>query len=332
MFKEARIKLTVWYLAIIMAISLSFSGVIYFGINNELNRIENFQKVRIQGIVRGFPEPADISVSHSQDSDAINDARARILLTLGFINLSILILSGLGGYFLAGQTLDPIKEMMDKQKEFVSDASHELRTPLTSLKTEIEVALRDKKMSVNDFKKLLSSNLEDVDRMQKLSNYLLKLNRYERTDDIKFEKVDLKSVVQEAAGTLKFKSKFDLSLEKAFVYGNEDSLIDLAVILLDNAVKYGDGKKIEVVTKKEGTLEVKDNGVGISKEELPHIFDRFYRADASRNKEKIDGYGLGLSIAKSIVDLHDATIQVKSKSGKGTTFKVSFKLPLSFHK
>ena len=129
MFKEARIKLTVWYLAIIMAISLSFSGVIYFGINNELNRIENFQKVRIQGIVRGFPEPPNISISHSQDSDAINDARARILFTLGFINLSILIISGLGGYFLAGRTLDPIKEMMDKQKEFVSDAS---RTPYST--------------------------------------------------------------------------------------------------------------------------------------------------------------------------------------------------------
>lgn len=330
MFKEARIKLTVWYLAIIMAISLSFSGVIYFGIDRELNRIENFQKVRIQGIVRGFPEPP--SISQSPDSDAIAEARARILLTLGFINLSILILSGLGGYFLAGQTLDPIKEMVDKQKEFVSDASHELRTPLTSLKTEIEVALRDKKMGVGDFKKLLTSNLEDVDRMQKLSNYLLKLNRYERTDDIKFEKVDLKSVVQKAAGTLKFKSKFDLSLEKSLVYGNEDSLIDLTVILMDNAVKYGDGKKIEVITKKEGTLEVKDHGVGISKEELLHIFDRFYRADVSRNKEKIDGYGLGLAIAKSIVDLHNGSINVISKPGKGTIFKVSFKLPLSFHK
>lgn len=330
MFKEARIKLTVWYLAIIMAISLSFSGVIFFGINSELNRIENFQKVRIQGIVRGFPEPTDISPS--PDTDAINDARARILLTLGFINLSILIFSGLGGYFLAGQTLDPIKEMVEKQKEFVSNASHELRTPLTSLKTEIEVALRDKKMSVNDFKKLLSSNLEDVDRMQKLSNYLLKLNRYERTGYVKFEKVDLKSVVQKAAGTLKFKSKFDLSLEKSIVLGNEDSLIDLVVILLDNAVKYGNSKKIEVITKKGGTLEVQDHGVGISKEEIPHIFDRFYRADASRNKEKTDGYGLGLSIAKSIVDLHGATIQVKSKPGKGTIFKVSFKPPISFRK
>ena len=332
MFKEARIKLTVWYLAIIMAISLSFSGVIYFGINTELSRIENFQKVRIQGIVRGFPEPPDISISRSQDSDAIDDARARILFTLGFINLSILILSGLGGYFLAGRTLDPIKEMVEKQKEFVSDASHELRTPLTSLKTEIEVALRDKNLSLSQAKKMMLSNLEDVDRMQKLSNYLLKLNRYERADNIKFEKVDLKSVVQKAAGTLKFKSKFDLSLEKSIVYGNEDSLVDLVVILLDNAVKYGEGRKIEVITREDGILEVKDSGVGISKEELPHIFDRFYRADASRNKEKIDGYGLGLSIAKSIVDLHGATIQVKSKPGKGTTFKVSFKLPLSFHK
>jgi hypothetical protein len=127
MFKKARIKLTVWYLAIIMVISLSFSGVIYTGVNNELNRIENFQRTRIQGIIRGFPVPVEIS--SSPDTDAINEARARIILTLTFINLCILILSGLGGYILAGQTLDPIKKMVDEQKEFVSNASHELRTP-----------------------------------------------------------------------------------------------------------------------------------------------------------------------------------------------------------
>jgi len=122
MFHEARIKLTVWYLAIIMAISVSFSGVIYVGVNNELIRIETFQRNRIQRIEQGFPNPVDIPPR--PDQDAIEESRIRIILTLAAINLAILILSGVGGYFLAGQTLDPIAEMVDEQKEFVSDASH----------------------------------------------------------------------------------------------------------------------------------------------------------------------------------------------------------------
>jgi two-component system, OmpR family, sensor histidine kinase CiaH len=319
MFKKARLKLTIWYLAIIMAISLSFSGVIYYGIDRELTRIENFQRVRIQGIIRGFPIAENSPPI--PDFDAMAESRARIILTLGFINLSILILSGLGGYFLAGQTLDPIKKMVDEQKEFVSNASHELRTPLTSLKTEIEVALRDKNMTSKDTKALLVSNLEDVDKMQKLSNYLLKLNRYEKDDNITFSKVDLKEIVLKAVKNFKF--NFDLSLQKSEISGNEDSLMDLTTILLDNAIKYGDGKKIEVRTKKAGILEVVDHGLGIAKKDIPHIFDRFYRADSSRNKDKNESYGLGLSIAKSIVELHKGTIEVRSKVGKGTTFSIT---------
>jgi len=212
--------------------------------------------------------------------------------------------------------------MVDKQKEFVSNASHELRTPLTSLKTEMEVALRDKKLTLKDARSLLSSNLEDVDKIQKLSNYLLKLNRYERDDRIPFARVDLKEVVTKAAGN--FKYKFNLSLQKSVVKGSEDSLIDLVMVLLDNAIKYGNGKKIEVRTKKGGILEVIDHGMGIAKEDMPHIFERFYRADASRNKNKSESYGLGLSIAKSIVEMHKGTIEVKSKLGQGTTFRVTF--------
>jgi len=97
MFKEARIKLTVWYLAIIMAISLSFSCVIYVGINRELSRIEDFQRVRIQGIVKG--NPVVFENIPAPDIDVIGETRIRIISTLAFINLSILVLSGLGGIF-----------------------------------------------------------------------------------------------------------------------------------------------------------------------------------------------------------------------------------------
>lgn len=320
MFKEARIKLTVWYLAIIMAISLSFSGVIYVGINRELTRINDLQRIRIQGVVKG--NPVFFENVPGPDTDVLGEVRVRIVSTLAFINLSILILSGLGGYFLAGQTLDPIKKMVDKQKEFVSNASHELRTPLTSLRTEIEVALRDKKLTLKGARSLLSSNLEDVDKIQKLSNYLLKLNRYEKDDKIPFSKVDLKEVVLKAVGN--FKYKFNLKLQESIVKGNEDSLTDLVMVLLDNAIKYGNSKKIEIRTKESGIFEVADHGAGIAQEDMPYIFDRFYRADASRNKAKSESYGLGLSIAKSIVEMHKGSIEVKSKLGQGTTFRVTF--------
>lgn len=328
MFKEARIKLTAWYLAIIMAISISFSIVIYVGVNRELTRIENFQRTRIQGIIRGFPIP--VNIPSNIDSDAIAESRARIVLTLAIINLGILVISGLGGYFLAGQTLDPIKEMVDEQKEFVSNASHELRTPLTSLMTEIEVALRDKKITLTSAKSLLASNLEEVKKINELSNYLLRLNKTENLNAVQdFSQVDLKKVSLEAVDKvvpLAAASKIEIveNLKSSKVLGSEESLIELAVILLDNAIKYSKkGDKIEIKTS-DSSLIVMDHGVGIAESDMPHIFDRFYRAEASRSKENTDGYGLGLSIAKSIADQHGAKISVDSRVGKGSTFTVYF--------
>ena len=102
----------------------------------------------------------------------------------------------------------------------------------------------------------------------------------------------------------------------------------MATILLDNAIKYShNGSKIKVITEKigkHGVVSVKDFGIGIKHSEIPFVFKRFYRADSSRSKDKVDGYGLGLSIAKSIADLHYAKITVESETGKGSLFKVFF--------
>ncbi len=336
MFKEARLKLTGWYLAIIMAISFSFSVAIYAGVNNELTRIGDMQRARQDRvdtisnflIQNGLPVPPEVQ---SLDSETVEQARLRIISTLGLINIAILVISGLGGYFLAGLTLDPISKMVKKQKEFVGNASHELRTPLTSLKTEIEVALRDKNMDVDDFKNLLRSNLEDVNSMQKLSNYLLELNRYENSDiNIEIGKVELSGIVAQVVkkvGPVAHTKKIQLvtKLQKVIVSGNEDALSELSTILIENAIKYsGRSKTVEIKTKGKGTLEVKDFGIGIPEADLPHIFERFYRSELSRSKEKIDGYGLGLSIAKSIVDKLGGKIRVASKLGQGTTFSVQF--------
>ena len=333
MFTEARIKLTAWYLAIIMAISLSFSVAIYLGVNREISRFDVLVRLRQQRADQatlflksnGLPVPPDSTT----EVETAEEARIRIITLLGLINLAIFILAGGGGYFLAGQTLEPISKMVDEQKEFVGNASHELRTPLTSLMTEIEVALRDEKMSIDDARKLLSSNLEDVKNMSKLSNCLLKLSRYERSIDKKsFINLDLKdvaSVAIEKVLPISKAKKINVSLKgtKKIVNGDKDSLVELFTILIENAVKYSpNGSKVFVRIGDRG-FEVIDHGVGISKKDLPHIFERFYRADTSRSKDNTDGYGLGLSIAKSIVELHRGTIRAESVVDKGTIFKVT---------
>jgi len=338
MFKEARIKLTAWYLAIIMTISLSFSAVVYAGANQELTRLDNSQKLRQQRvdsistflIQQGLPIPPE---NNLQDWETLEHTRARVIWYLSLVNLSILVVSGLGGYFLAGQTLEPISKMVKDQKEFVGNASHELRTPLTSLKTEIEVALRDKKMSLYEARELLKSNLEDVNSIQKLSNYLLKLNKYENTEiELKFERINLGDIVLDviknvSAYAKQNKIRIAGKINPVYVNGNGEATSELTSILIENAIKYsGKAKKIEVSTTKKGLLIVRDFGVGMAGADIPHIFDRFYRADSSRSKDKVDGYGLGLSIAKSIVDKMGAKIKVQSKIGKGSTFSVQFPL------
>lgn len=312
-FKSARTKLTLYYLAIIMTISLFFSVIIYKGATFELTRIENMQRSR-------RPNPQFLI-----DPEIIRETKSRISFTLFVLNAIILGVSGFSGYFLSGKTLKPIADMMEEQKDFVSNASHELRTPLAALKSQIEVALRAKKVTISEAKDLLKSNLEDVNNMAKLSNYLLKLNKFQiGNDKIKFKKIDLAEIVEiQIKGYKKSITKFDIktNLEKALINGNEDSLSELVSILIDNAIKYGEGKTIEVITRKNGVLIVKDNGLGISEDDQKRIFDRFYRGDKARTK---DGYGLGLSIAKQIADIHNAKIKVVSKIGSGSTFKVIF--------
>ncbi len=308
MFKQARIKLTVYYLAIIMAISVFFSLIIYRGATFELQRIETIQTQR-RPMIGGPP---------ILDPEIIKETKRRITFSLFVTNVVILGLSAGSGYFLAGKTLEPIRKNMEEQKEFIGSASHELRTPLTSLKTEIEVGLRDKKFTAMAARKILVSNLEEVDKMQKLSDYLLRLNRLESGKNVfGMLKVDLKKVAINAIG----KRKVNSDLEKSVVVGNEDALSELVGILIDNAFKYSPNGNSITIRVKNQQIEVSDKGIGIPKGDLPYIFDRFYRSDKSRTK---DGYGLGLSIAKQIADLHGAKIKVESKLGVGSTFKVIF--------
>jgi signal transduction histidine kinase len=223
--------------------------------------------------------------------------------------------------------------MLDEQNRFITDASHELRTPLTSLKTSIEVNLRNKNLTINQAKNLIQSNLEDVEYLRVLSDGLLRLAYYQEPNgNMLFEKVSLKEIAENAVDKVKAlaldnKIKINSRIENLEIHGDKKSLTELLVILLDNAIKYGkQNSSVKINTLKEDgkvIISVSDNGIGIDEKDLPHIFDRFYRAEKSRSKENVSGYGLGLSIAKKIVELHNGLITVESKKGEGTAFMVA---------
>jgi len=340
-FWNARIKLTSYYLGIIALILLIFSVLVYRSFVMEFRR--GFRN-------RNIPSPETVlEVSgggviiapeytmNEIDTKIFEEAKRRTLLNLMLLNASVLVLSGLGSYFLAGRTLKPIEEMVEDQKRFISDASHELRTPLTALKIEIEVALKDKKITIQEAKRLLMSNLEEVNKMQRLSNYLLALSRYQSLGGgVKKARLNFGKLAQKVVDDLGMAArskgiKIKTKLENVYIVGNEVSLSELLTILLDNAIKYSHrGGEVYLKMKKvqnSVVAEVKDHGIGIRSSDVPFIFNRFYRADSSRNKEKVDGYGLGLSIAKAIVESSGGEIKVTSKIGEGSLFTI--KLPLA---
>lgn len=223
-------------------------------------------------------------------------------------------------------------------RQFTADASHELKTPLTILKGEMEVALRSKGEPVF-LKDVLKSGLEEIDRMNYIVRNLLELAKLdiEKGVPVPREAVNLSGILRERSdqfGRLALDSGVRLDIIRdmpVYIYGDRVRIGQLIFNLIDNALKYTPrGGKIEISLEAQGdraVLKVKDTGVGISKEDMPYIFDRFYRADKARAREIVGeagGAGLGLSICKEITETHKGTITVESEPGKGTTFTVSF--------
>lgn len=338
MFHSARLKLTAWYLLIIIFISLAFSFVIYKGLTAEVERFARIQRLRIERriTVQIIPIESYLLPELSvDDRDLVNDIKKRIIFILALVNGLIFILAGVLSYVLAGKTLRPIKEMLEDQNRFITDASHELRTPLTSLKSAMEVHLRDKNLSLKEAKTLIKNNIEDVNKLQALSDSLLQLAQYEKPNGYgHFKTVSITNILKKDINKInplakKKEIKIVFKSAEYSVEGNEFGLTDLFLVLLDNAIKYSPRRSQVMVgvTKSDGFLlvTVADRGMGINKDDLPHLFDRFYRSNEARNKAGIIGYGLGLSIAKKIVDTHKGEIFVKSQKNNGTEFVV--KLP-----
>ncbi|HHL40783.1 MAG TPA: HAMP domain-containing protein [Deltaproteobacteria bacterium] len=220
-------------------------------------------------------------------------------------------------------------------KQFTADASHELRTPLTVLKGEIEVALRSN-ASAAELRTILESALEEIDRLSHIVQNLLMLARSDKNGHMLAARVRFDATVASVVENIKKRgadrgvSITGDSLAPVTVMGDAYMLGQLVYNLLENAVKYTPaGGMVNVcLEEKNGSaiLTVRDTGCGIAEEDLPHVFDRFYRVDKARTRE-VGGAGLGLSICKEIVESMKGTIEVRSVYGKGSVFTV--RLPLA---
>ena len=238
--------------------------------------------------------------------------------------------------------LGRLEDGFRKITRFTADASHELRTPIAVIRTTAEVTRR-KPRSEQDYAEALDRILAESERTTKLVEDLMLLARADaREAAIDSQPVDLAEVAQSACGaarSLAEKAGIDLELESTAsvtIAGDYEPLYRLTMILLDNAIKYSrPAGRVRVCVhlatwknRPTAVIEVRDNGIGISPEDLPHLFDRFYRVSKDRSR-RVDGVGLGLSIAQSIAHRHGAEIQVESELGAGTAVHVYLPAGLS---
>lgn len=297
------------------------------------------------------------------------------LLQQMFIGLPlILVLTGVGGLFLADRALRPIdlitrtaevisasdlkqrihyqgpkdevgrlaqtfdrmlerlQGSFERERRFTADASHELRTPLTGIKGRIEVTLSTERIPA-EYMDTLRDLEQEVNRLIRLTSDLLFLARLDEgqlqlqgsTENISDLLEAIVEQLQSAAGGKGIRIITDIPPD-LFIYADTDHLIRLFLNLLDNAIKYTPSKgQITITAKREADevlVTIADTGPGISAENLPHLFERFYRVEADRSR-KTGGVGLGLAIAHEIASWHGGNIKVESESGRGTTFTIS---------
>ncbi|MCE4047892.1 MULTISPECIES: ATP-binding protein [Bacillaceae] len=217
----------------------------------------------------------------------------------------------------------------DKQKQFVYDASHELKTPLTVIESYASMLKRWGKNKPDALEEGIDAILSEAVRMKEMTNEMLELAKADDHLVLHLEDFELNKLCIKTAKNMEMATGRIVLVEKAstpvILYGDKQKIKQLLLILLDNAFKYGANTvKLAVNTTQENIiLKVEDDGIGIDKKKQPLIFDRFYRADMSRNREN-GGVGLGLSIAKLIMTAHDGMIEVESELDKGTTFTCMF--------
>ncbi len=328
MFKSATLKLTLWYVLLAMCLSFLFSGVLYHFSTDELT-----EALRNQYQVLNDNDKDDQSYFSTYE---LNARSHHLLDNLVYFNGLVLVGSSLASYILARRTLRPIEAVHQAQIRFTADASHELRTPLTAMKADTEATLMRNSNDAALLRRTLKANLGDIEKLDKLTNHLVEISRYDSKVATAKETVELEDMIREIAQqfgrqTKDTKLTIKVDTEPAQVQGDPHGINQLITIVLDNAIKYSKPKGRIYVTllkkNKDTVIAIKDNGIGIPTEDLPHVFERFYRSrNVNTNKTKTSGYGLGLPLAKDIVEQHGGSISVQSNEHEGTTVCITIPL------
>jgi signal transduction histidine kinase len=262
-------------------------------------------------------------------------SRLRTIL-MAVVGLSI-VPALFGGYVLSGRALRPIRIAMDGQRAFIADASHELRTPVAVVRTNAELLERhieSGRLGESDAV-AVQDILGETERLGKMVSQMLTLAQADagqpllsETDLALDELADEVGRSMRALADVKQLTLTVTTDTNAWVRGDRERLREVLVTLLDNAIKYTDdrGRVDLVVTRsnRRATITVSDTGIGIPADDLAHIFERFYRVDRARSRDS-GGTGLGIAIARQIVEAHGGSIRAESTPGKGTTFTVELR-------
>ncbi len=229
---------------------------------------------------------------------------------------------------------EQIKDLDNTRRSFVANVSHELRSPLTSMKGFLE-AMQDGTIPSENYPQYIEIVLAETRRMTAMVNDLLDLSRIESgMIELHYETFDINELVRRTLITFearlaekKMEMEVRFAQEQCFVYADSVQIGQVLRNLIDNAIKYSEpGSTVGVSTysvRKEVYVTVKDNGVGIPQEDIPHVFDRFYKVEKAHTPSPTVGSGLGLSIVKRIIEQHGQTITVRSARGRGTQFTFS---------
>jgi signal transduction histidine kinase len=265
------------------------------------------------------------------DAVELTDRLAGLIATFAGAAVVAVVLVLAGGYFLVQKSTDPVERSMAYTRRFMADAAHELRTPIAVMRTKAEVALQAPR-TADSYAATLDGMGREAQRLGRVVDDLLTLARADAGErPVRRERLFLDDMVIDAAmsvRTLAQAAGVQLvveEFEETPIDGDAALVRELAVVLLDNAVKFtpaGGTVRVRVQPRPVPTLVVEDTGCGIPREQLPHVFERFYRGDPARSRA--GGAGLGLPIAQWIAAAHDAELTVTSNEGRGTRASVTF--------
>jgi len=257
-----------------------------------------------------------------------NDPDHSLGAGLVILNIVVLCIGIMLSYLLARITLRPIEKTLDEQDRYIADASHELRTPLASTLLSNEVALKNSGLTLLQARAIIEGNIKDMQQLRSLSDALLQESE-NQSSALKLTTVNIHEIVQEAIEQLVvIASAKETTIKNdttaMWLTTDPDALRKALVILIENAIKYSPEKSMITVTGRRSqstsAIIVTDQGAGINTDDLGNIFDRFYRTDHSR--AQVAGYGLGLSIAKKLLEKIDGKMSVESTVGTGSEFTI----------